>query len=302
MRSRTARLWAVISVVCLGMSSCGLFDDGNSTSGPNTVGGVGKIPGSGIIGSATLPDGLSVNFPAIEGKIIGPQVSGNRVMLIGDSVLAGTARRYGGETCAQLVPLGWQLELNAEAGRFIDFALKVVEERIDAGWDAVGIFIGTNYGEDEKVFRDYYTEILDLIGDRPVLLLTISRYKEEIDDANAVIRELAGEYENVSILDWSKLSSAEGMLRSDGIHPTDEGRIVLATSLAKALGTAPMTPGECLDSNYADDSAVLPDVMPAPATTTTLGDNPGTTTTSTATSTSSSSTTAPSTTSTTTAG
>jgi hypothetical protein len=143
---------------------------------------------------------------------------------------------------------------------------------------------------------------LDLIDDRPVLLLTISRYKEEIDDANAVIRDLASEYENVSILDWSKLSSAEGMLRSDGIHPTDEGRIVLATSLAKALGTAPMTPGDCLDSDYADDSAVLPDVMPSPATTTTLGDNPDTSTTSTPTSTSSSSTITTSTTSTTTAG
>lgn len=280
-RSAFSRIAAVVAT-CVSLTACGLFDDGEQDSVPSTVGGVGKIPGSGIIGSATLPDGMSVNFPALEGKIIGPQVSGNRVLMIGDSVLAGTARRYGGETCAQLVPLGWQVELNAEAGRFIDFALRVVEERIDDDWDAVALLIGTNYGNDEKVFRDFYVRILDRIGDMPVLLLTVSRYKSEIDEANAVIREMAAQYDNVSVLDWSKLSSEPGMLRSDGIHPSDEGRIVLATSLAKALGTAPVTPGECLDSDYTDDSAVLPDVMPS-TTTTVPGTAPQSSTSSTTT-------------------
>ena len=249
-------------VACAMLSACGLFDDSVEDSGPNTVGGVGKIPGSGIIGSATLPDGISVNFPALEGNIIGPQVTGNRVLMIGDSVLAGTARRYGGESCAQLVPLGWQVELDAEPGRFIDFAERVVNERVDADFDAVVILIGTNYGDDKKVFEDYFSRMLDKIGDLPTLLLTVTRYKESIDEVNEVIRNLASMHANVSVLDWSKLSSEAGMLRSDDIHPSDAGRVVLATSIAKALGKAPVMPGDCLDSDYTDDSAVLPDVMP----------------------------------------
>ena len=254
---------------CAVLSACGLFDDPVKDSGPNTVGGVGKIPGSGIIGSATLPDGISVNFPALEGKIIGPQVTGNRVLMIGDSVLAGTARRYGGESCAQLVPLGWQVEIDAEPGRFIDFAERVINERITADFDAVVILIGTNYGDDKKVFEDYYSRMLDKIGDIPTLLLTVTRYKETIDEVNQVIRDLASSHANVSVLDWSKLSSEAGMLRSDDIHPSDEGRVVLATSIAKALGKAPVMPGDCLDSDFTDDSAVLPEVMPNSAVPTT---------------------------------
>lgn len=282
MKSKFVKLRRAFAVVvaCSALSACGLFDDPVSDPGPNTIGGVGKIPGSGIIGSATLPDGISVNFPALEGKIIGPQVTGNRVMMIGDSVFAGISRRYGGEACAQLVPLGWQVELNAEPGRFVDFAERVVKERIDADWDAVVILIGTNYGEDEQVFKDFYSRILDQIGNIPTLLLTATRYKESIDEVNAVVRELATTHPNVSVLDWSKLSSEEGMLRSDGIHPSDEGRVVLATSIAKALGKAPVTPGDCLNTDYSDDSAVLPDVMPT--TTVPSSSSPPTSTTTTA--------------------
>ena len=43
--------------------------------------------------------------------------TGNRLIVIGDSILAGTAARYGNEMCNTLVPMGWNTVVEAEAGR-----------------------------------------------------------------------------------------------------------------------------------------------------------------------------------------
>ena len=54
--------------------------------------------------------------------------------MIGDSVFAGSAERYGGEMCRAIVPLGWRVEVDAEPYRSIKFANTVLNRRLAAGW------------------------------------------------------------------------------------------------------------------------------------------------------------------------
>ena len=56
---------------------------------------------------------------------------GNRVLVIGDSIMASTATRYTGYMCDELVPLGWAVEVEAEPSRFIDFGNVVLDKRLD---------------------------------------------------------------------------------------------------------------------------------------------------------------------------
>ena len=81
--------------------------------------GVGRIPGGDFNALISLPDGVDLTFPELIGKMIGPQIKGNRILMIGDSILASTSSRYGNEMCNTLTKLGWQVAVEAQAGEFL---------------------------------------------------------------------------------------------------------------------------------------------------------------------------------------
>ena len=67
------------------------------------------------------------------------------------------------------------------------------------------------------------------------------------------------------ILDWSQIAKNPGVIGSDGVHLTADGRDVLVTSIARALEFAPdRNNGQCLESVFRNDSKVV-GVMPEPA-------------------------------------
>ena len=180
-----------------------------------------------------------------------------------DSILAGTASRYGGAMCAQLVPLGWRVAVEAETSQMTGFGRTVLRDRIYEGWDAAVVFLGTNYSGSAALYEKDLTAIVSSLAPRPTLLLTASLYRPEMEGVNGVIRLVASKYSNVSVLDWSSTSVQTGLLFKDKIHPTDVGRKVLVSSVAAAMGPAPTGPGSCLASKYTDDSAVTGGVMPS---------------------------------------
>ena len=55
---------------------------------------------------------------------VGRLVDGNRLLVIGDSIMASTTERYGGAMCSRLVPMGWAVEIDAESGQHIEFAAR----------------------------------------------------------------------------------------------------------------------------------------------------------------------------------
>jgi hypothetical protein len=227
-----------------------------------TLTNVGRIPGINATSGAVIVDGVRASLANLDGPVLGTVASGNRLLVLGDSILAGTASRYGGAMCAGLVPLGWRVAVEAEAGQMVGFGRTVLRDRIYEGWDAAVVFLGTNFGGSASLYEKDLTAIVESLAPRPTLLLTASLFRPTMQQVNQVIRIVASKNPNVSVLDWSTTSVQTGVLNRDKIHPTDAGRQVLVSSIASALGDAPTGPGACLPSKFTDDSLVT-GVMPS---------------------------------------
>ena len=263
------------------LSACSVTGGAN---GQAILQSVGRIPGINTSGGELLIDGQRATLSALEGSTVGANAAGNRLLIIGDSILSGTASRYGGAMCSALVPLGWRVAVEAEAGQMVVFGRTVLRDRIYEGWDAAVVFLGTNFGGNQEKYERDLTAIVESLAPRPTLLLTATLNRPTMQQVNETIRTVASKYSNVSVLDWGTTSIQPGLLNRDRVHPTDAGRKVLVASIASAMGTAPETPGACLPSKYTDDSLVTSGVLPSttapgetiPLNTTTV---PGVTTT-----------------------
>ena len=201
-------------------------------------------------------------------------VDGNRVIAIGDSLMASTARRYGGEMCRTLVPDGWDVEVDAETGRFIDFGERVLNRRLDDGFDVAAIMLGNNYGANPGVFHDGLEQIVDELAPRPTVIYTVTLFRPDRAEVNDIIYDIAMQHDNVRVIDWQGETAKDpGLVGGDGLHLSDRGRARFAELLADELGRAPGSvghQGECLSSSFTDDSATngtgptLPGQAPAP--------------------------------------
>jgi hypothetical protein len=233
-----------------------------SGSGVLNLANVGRIPGINSAGGSLVVNGVRATLASTEGTPIGSLAAGNRLLVIGDSILAGTASRYSGAMCSALEPLGWKVAVEAEAGQMVGFGRTVLRDRIYEGWDAAVVFLGTNYGGNAKTFESDLTAIVTSLAPRPTILMTATLFRDSMLQVNEVIRVVASKNSNVTVLDWGTASMQPGLLNRDKVHPTDAGRQILVASIASALGTAPTGPGSCLPSKYTDDSLVLEDTMP----------------------------------------
>jgi hypothetical protein len=256
------RIRSVLGVFAISglISACSVTGGAN---GQNVLQNVGRIPGIATSGGDLIIDGQRSSLSSLEGATLGANAAGNRLLVIGDSIFAGSASRYGGAMCSGLVPLGWRVAVEAEAGQMVGFGRTVLKDRIYEGWDAGVVFLGTNYGGNQKNYERDLTAIVEALAPRPTLLLTATLNRPTMQQVNETIRTVASKYSNVSVLDWGTTSIQPGLLNRDRVHPTDAGRQVLVASIAAALGTAPETPGACLPSKYADDSLVTGGVMPS---------------------------------------
>ncbi len=242
------------------LSACSVTGGAN---GQIILQNVGRIPGIAASGGEVIIDGQRSTLSALEGSPLGANAAGNRLLIIGDSILSGTTSRYGGAMCSALVPLGWRVAVEAEAGQMVGFGRTVLKDRIYEGWDAGVVFLGTNYGGNQEKYERDLTAIVEALAPRPTLLLTATLNRPTMQEVNETIRTVASKFSNVSVLDWGTTSIQPGLLNRDRVHPSDAGRKVLVASIASALGTAPVSPGECLSSKYTDDSLVTDEVLPS---------------------------------------
>ena len=254
---------ALMLASCVGLAGCSTVRSLFGRS--DRLDGFGRIPSGEFNTVVTLPDGVTIDFPELIGNMIGPQVSGSRVLIIGDSIIASTSSRYGNEMCTTLTKLGWQVAVEAQAGEFIDFAQKVVGRRLEDGWDAVVLFLGTNFDGNAKHFDDSLRETIAAIGPTPLVILTTGEFRSQQRVVNDLIRRVALDFPHMTLLDWSQIAKNPGVIGSDGVHLTANGRDVLVTSIARALEFAPdRNNGQCLDSVFRNDSKVI-GVMPEPS-------------------------------------
>ncbi|HSL75024.1 MAG TPA: hypothetical protein VK853_11175 [Ilumatobacteraceae bacterium] len=265
---RRSRL-AALAVLALSAGACGASGDDGSREVSTvetplpTIAGVGALPD-------TVPTGRQqrvlvpapINSDGSPAEPIGSVALGNRVLVIGDSIMASTAERYGGQMCEELVPLGWQVAVEAEPSRFIDFGNRVLDRVLPddpapaEDWHAAVVFLGSNYGGDAFAYDAELRRILDRLAPRPTVLFTVTEYRANYAEVNVVVRRLAQEYANVSLLDWQAIAEEPGVLSGDRLHPTNLGREVLAQAVAAALGPVSIGDGDCLRPAFRDDSGI----------------------------------------------
>jgi hypothetical protein len=261
------------SAMCALLAAC---SSGSAGAYQLSLDNVGRIPGVDASSGVVVADGVRAELSTLEGSVLGPSAAGNRLLMIGDSILAGTASRYGGEMCNTLVPMGWRVALEAEAGQMVGFGRTVLRDRIYEGWDAAVVFLGTNYGGIIDSYTRDLTAIVESLAPRPTLLLTPTEFRSSMKQVTEAIRVIAAKNPHVSVLDWGTASLQPGVLNKDRVHPSVAGRKVLVASIAAAVGSPPTGVGTCLASKYTNDTLVDDDIMPsvntsvAPAATTTV--------------------------------
>ncbi len=236
---------------------------------PATVAGIGSLPPLGLLpmgmtGTAnTFPNGDAV---PVRSETIGDVADGPRILMIGDSILANVSRRYSNLACKKLTPLGWQLSIEAEIGRAVEFGPRVLAAKMDETWHAAVVFLGTNYWRDQDKYEADLVRILDRLDPRPTVLVSVSEWRPDQREVNDAIAEQVLGRDNIWFLDWRSISRTPGVLSSDEIHPSKDGNEVLVASLAALLGTAPGgAQGACLPSEF-DDDQLLPDGYEIPGT------------------------------------
>ncbi len=259
-RARSLTRLACLVVVTSSLTSCGTFDFLKEDDG--FVKGVGRLPSGDFDTLVTLPQGVEISFPDLNGAVIGPQVRGPRILMIGDSILSSTASRYGNEMCDVMVPLGWQVEIEAEASRFIEFGSKVLDSRLAAGWDSALVFLGTNFAGNFDEYEYRLRSIFDRLSPMPFVVVTTPLFRDVQSDVNTVITAVAQQYDNVTVLDWAQIAKNKGVLSDDRVHLSKVGRSVFAAAVARAFGFAPPATGACLPSVFRNDSSAAPGVMP----------------------------------------
>ena len=259
----------LLVATCIGMTACS-SDDPISEPASVTIAGVGEVPGPVQRVDAIAPSESGANSdepPAVRPSdlglpTLGELVAGNRAIMIGDSIFASTAPRFSGSMCERLNEAGWDVEIDAEPGRFIAFAVDVLDARFapenGLDWDLAVMFFGSNFNGSPTNFRSTLESLLDRLSPRPILLLTVTEFQQSRIEVNEIIREVAAEAQNVQILDWARITAAEpGLLNSDGLHLSAAGKNRITTEMALALGTAPTLAtngeGECLPTLFTED-------------------------------------------------
>jgi hypothetical protein len=257
----SARREVILSAVCALLVACSTAASGTDNTLDPTVAGVGVLPGSNpqpevvATDASTVPEIASTTTVAPQPPI-GTLVAGNKLLMIGDSITASAAKRYGGEWCNTLVPLGWQVEVDAEPSRFVDFGNDVLDKRLSAKWDAAYVFLGSNYLGDQESYKKQLEQIVQRLSPIPVVLLTVTLFDDSRQQVNDAITVVAAEFPNVRVLDWGSIAAADAstILRGDGLHLTDQGRAVLASTVAGVMGKAPTEPGKCLSTAFHNDA------------------------------------------------
>lgn len=285
-RRLVRRVSGLVLALAVGAGACTGSGDASPTSTTQGTLPVGQLPSTLV--ATTLPqrgDASSRTTTTFApASLVGNRVDGNRVLVIGDSVTASTSKRYSNDMCEALVPLGWQVEVEAESGRRTDFGVRVMKDLMSSGWDAAVVLLGNNYGGDADAFQAEMQEMVTLMAPRPVVLLTVSEFARSRVTVNRFILDIAGRNPNVLVVDWAAITATDRSLTGgDRLHLTLSGRAALAQSVASALGPAPVTPGACLDSKYTDDSmgpvqgtTTVPRPTSPPATPPPATDVPGT--------------------------
>jgi hypothetical protein len=139
------------------------------------------------------------------------------------------------------VPLGWQVEVDAEPSRFVDFGNAVLDKRLSAKWDAAYVFLGSNYLGDQESYRKQLEKIVQRLSPTPVVLLTVTEFEDNRREVNDAITLVSAEFPNVHLLDWGSIAAADGRCVSQTVN-TGNGDASVPNGQVRAVVRAKPSP------------------------------------------------------------
>ncbi|HEY7280249.1 MAG TPA: hypothetical protein VID47_01540 [Actinomycetota bacterium] len=152
-----------------------------------------------------------------------------RLLDVGDSITVGSRGAI-----VHALP-GWTPSFYAKVGRTTDegvTAAKTVHGRGDL--DAVVVELGTNEST-EQGFPDRIREMLRVVGRaRLVVWVTVHRDLEFVPDLNRDIDAAMAALPTGVVADWNAVVTPDDLV-SDGVHPDDEGKALMASLLSDLL-------------------------------------------------------------------
>ena len=156
----------------------------------------------------------------------------NSVMVVGDSVLLGTA-----SSIPAALP-GWVVTYDAEGNRRLAGALDLFEERRDEIGEAVVIHLGNNYIPGERgEFADQLEAVMLRLWFVPrVVWVTVPEVNPGRAEMNEAIRAAGDRWPNLFVAEWAELKADNPDWSWDGMHLTPEGRTAMAELIAETLG------------------------------------------------------------------
>jgi len=193
--------------------------------------------------------GLVVAWAALGSMVPGPDRTGDRVAVVGDSITAL------GEPVleAQLGP-DHDLTVDGDFGARIADRLPAIEDVAAGEPDQVIVNLGTNdavSGNPVDRVALAIEEVLSTLDD--VECVHVVTVADDLSDrgtsvarqaalVNDILVEAAGRHPNAHVVDWGAAQGAAAVRRddpmallSDGIHPDAEGQEVLAEAYARAV-------------------------------------------------------------------
>jgi hypothetical protein len=213
-----------------------------------------SAPASTTTTAVSMP--LEPGSASLDRGAAGRLVADNRLLVIGDSIVASTAPRFGGIMCTVLNDFGWSVEIDAETGAFVEFGSELLDSRDEAGadnFDAAVVMLGNNFRGDYDAFTVAFDQLLDRLEPRPTVIFTLAERDPEHIRINTFLRWRSYFHPNVYVVDWARYTAAEPevLLQGDGLHLTDEGRNRLVLFTADALGQVadPAGEAECVDNS-----------------------------------------------------
>lgn len=164
---------------------------------------------------------------------------GRLVAVVGDSITVGSTPDL--EVAAET--LGVDMVVNAEVGRRITVGNIPGTVAVEQVYDQVGqpdlwvIALGTNDVAQYATAAEYAAQIEALLAlippEAPLVWINVylTHFPEESARFNRALTDALTARGNASIGDWTDHATLDGVL-SDGIHPSDEGRVEFVDVIA----------------------------------------------------------------------
>lgn len=219
MKKKAWITWAVVIIILAG----GYFSQRYQSSKTTEQGKIGE---ERMISPQQIKASSEPASQINENKNLPPSLDGEGITVIGDSVMVGIEPYL-----KEKLP---KITVDGKVGRQMSQAQKLTDELKAEGklGDRIIIELGTNGPFNKKSLRS----LLQSLSDKQVYVVTTRVPKGWQDTVNTNIKDVAGEFQNVKIVDWYAASEGKkDIFYKDGVHLKPDGSKYYASLLIEAL-------------------------------------------------------------------